>query len=246
MGHGYREIAAELRGRIDSGEFAPGTKVPGENELMAAYGVSQPTARRALDVLKNEGLIYARRGSGAFVREFQPLRRVSPDRLKAEVWGAGRSAWSCDADMTATVDSIEIRTEQAPPHVAHILELTSDQEVVMRSRRFLMKDKPVQIATSYYPAELVVGTAILQPDTGPGGAYARLADLGHEPVHFREELRVRMPREDESAALELTPGTPVIMVVRTAYTTGLRPIEVNEMILDSNSYVLEYKFSAHS
>ncbi|MFC7618033.1 GntR family transcriptional regulator [Actinokineospora soli] len=48
--------------------------MPGENDLMTTYGVEQPTARRALDVLKNEGLLQARRGAGTFVRDFRPLR----------------------------------------------------------------------------------------------------------------------------------------------------------------------------
>jgi DNA-binding GntR family transcriptional regulator len=52
---GYRAIADALREEIDAGRLPPGSKVPGENELMSTYGVEQPTARRALDVLKNEG-----------------------------------------------------------------------------------------------------------------------------------------------------------------------------------------------
>jgi GntR family transcriptional regulator len=114
----------------------------------------------------------------------------------------------------------------------------------VRSRRFVLDDKPVLLATSYLPADLVAGSAITQEDTGPGGTYARLAELGHKPVHFREEIRCRMPSQEEAHRLRLTMGTPVIMICRTAFADEGRPVEVNEMILDSAAYVLEYDFDA--
>lgn len=241
---GYREIADELRQEIDSGQLKPGAKVPGENDLMAKYGVEQPTARRALDVLKNEGLVVAKRGSGTFVREFRPIRRVSPDRLKTVVWGAGRSIWSADLGVRPMDQGTEVTTEPAPPIVAHVLEVDEGTAVVVRRRRFAVEDKPVQLATSYYPAHLVEGSPITQPNTGEGGSYARLGDLGYKPVRFREELRTRMPREHERQTLDLAQGTPVIEIVRTAYTSEDLPVEVNLMVLDGASYVLEYKFTA--
>ncbi|MFD7653370.1 GntR family transcriptional regulator [Actinosynnema sp. NPDC059797] len=241
---GYREIADELRQEIDSGQLKPGAKVPGENDLMAKYGVEQPTARRALDVLKNEGLVVAKRGSGTFVREFRPIRRVSPDRLKTVVWGAGRSIWSADLGVRPMDQGTEVTTEPAPPIVAHVLEVDEGTAVVVRRRHFAVEDKPVQLATSYYPAHLVEGSPITQPNTGEGGSYARLGDLGYKPVRFREELRTRMPREHERQTLDLAQGTPVIEIVRTAYTSEDLPVEVNLMVLDGASYVLEYKFTA--
>lgn len=241
---GYREIADELRQRIDSGELPPDSKVPGENELMSRYGVEQPTARRALDVLKNEGLIIAKRGSGTFVRSFRHIRRVSPDRLKSVVWGGGRSIWSADIGARPRAEGVEVGKEAAPSVVAYVLELDEDAPVIARRRRYFVDDEPVQLATSYYPAHLVAGSAIEVENTGDGGVYARLAELGRKPVRFREELRTRMPRESESAALDLAQGTPVIEIIRTAYTEDDVPVEVNMMVLDSASYVLEYKFTS--
>src|SRR5690606_37015856 len=66
----------------------------------------------------------------------------------------------------------------------------------------------------------------------------------HEPVHFREEIRSRMPSPDEVTQLDLAPGTPVILICRTAFTDQGHPVEVNEMTLDAASYVLEYDFDA--
>lgn len=242
---GYRTIADALREQIDAGTLPPGSKLPSENELMSAYGVEQPTARRALDVLKNEGLIVARRGSGTYVREFRLYRRRSPARLATSGWGAGRSIWtSDDAQRETSVDSIEVSTGEAPDHVAGALGLADGEKAVIRRRRYLVDDVPVQLATSYFPERLVRGTRVADTDTGPGGAYARLAELGHEPVNFREELRARMPRDAETKLLELAQGTPVIQVARTAFTAEGKVVEVNEMVLDASSYILEYAFTS--
>jgi GntR family transcriptional regulator len=166
-------------------------------------------------------------------------------RLARENWGEGRSIWSADlGDRDLVVDQVEVSDEEAPERVARVLDLEDGARVCVRSRRFVLEGKPVLIATSYLPAELVAGSAITQRDTGPGGIYARLGELGHKPVHFREEIRSRMPSQEEASQLSLAMGTPVFLICRTAFADGGHPVEVNEMVLDSASYVLEYAFDA--
>ncbi len=238
----YRRIADRLRGEILSGELHDGDRLPGENALMAEYGIARATARQALAVLINEGLAVPRRGSGVYVRLFRPIRRHGSRRLSREQWGQGRAVWDADARGRAyTVDQVQIQREQASEEVGHILD---SDEVWVRRRRYLVDDRPVQLAASYFPAELVEGTAVVLPDTGPGGVYARLGDLGRPPAHFTEEVRARMPHPREAELLGLPAGTPVISIGRTAYTAEGRPVEHNEMVLDAASYVLQYDFDA--
>ncbi|MFI9238679.1 GntR family transcriptional regulator [Streptomyces sp. NPDC053079] len=241
----YQRIAAELRTAIQAGEYGPGDRLPGENELMAAFDVARMTARQALGVLQSEGLTEARKGSGVFVRSFRPLRRRSIPRLSEETWGSGRSVWSADIeDRALTVDQVEVAERAAPERVAHVLGMAPSATVCVRSRRFVLDGKPVQLSTSYLPADLVAGSAIVQENTGPGGTYARLAELGYKPVRFNEEIRCRMPSAEEAERLALSLGTPVMHICRAAFAEGGRAVEVNEMILDSASYVLEYEFGA--
>jgi GntR family transcriptional regulator len=72
---------------------------------------------------------------------------------------------------------------------------------VLRSRRYVLDGKPVLLSRSWIPAAIAAGTAIARPDTGPGGIYARLSDLGHAPARFREDLRSRMPLPSEVGRL---------------------------------------------
>jgi GntR family transcriptional regulator len=102
------------------------------------------------------------------------------------------------------------------------------------------------LATSYLPLSIVGGTRIAYTDTGPGGVYARLAELGHAPARFTERLIARAPRPDEVERLELTTsvGALVLEIVRYAYTEQNRCVEVNRMILDATAYELAYEFGA--
>ncbi|MFJ8696525.1 GntR family transcriptional regulator [Streptomyces roseolilacinus] len=241
----YQRIADELKQAIRSGTYGPGDRLPGENDLMAKYEVARMTARQALGVLQREGLAEARKGAGVFVRAFQPLRRRGIQRLSREQWGGGRSIWSADiGDRNLVVDQVRVTEEQVPNHVALVLDCDEADPVCVRRRRFVLDGKPVLLATSYLPAALVAGSSITQENTGPGGTYARLAELGYKPVHFREEIRSRMPSQEEATQLQLAAGTPVVLVCRTAFADEGRPVEVNEMVLDSAAYVLEYDFDA--
>lgn len=241
----YRRIAEELRARVTSGELRDGDQLPGENALMERHGVARATARQALRVLIDEGLAVARRGSGVYVRQFRPLRRHGSKRLAREGWGSGTAIWDADTDgRTYTPDQITIGEQDPPETAAKALRLEAGARVLVRRRRYLVEGRPVQLAISYYAAERVAGTRIAAPDTGPGGVYKRLAELGHAPASFTEELRARMPSPDERATLDLPDGNPVIVVMRTAFTEDGTPVELNEMVLDAASYVLQYDFLA--
>jgi DNA-binding GntR family transcriptional regulator len=65
----YARIAADLRSRIRAGEFSVDMTMPSETELVAEYGVSRNTVRRAYKSLVDDGLVVVRQGSGASVHE---------------------------------------------------------------------------------------------------------------------------------------------------------------------------------
>lgn len=240
-----RQIADDLRARIEDGEFGPGARLPGEPALVRDYGVAKMTASGALKLLVAEGVALSRAGSGTYVREFKPILRDATKRLSRDQWAAGKSIWSADVgERPMTVADVEVYEEDAPRWVARILGLDEGARVVVRSRRFLVDGEPVQMATSYLPADLVRGTRIAEPDSGPGGTYKRLAELGAEPVRFGEDLRARMPSSDESARLAILPGTPVIEICRTAYTADGTAVELNRMLLDAGAYALRYTFGS--
>jgi GntR family transcriptional regulator, transcriptional repressor for pyruvate dehydrogenase complex len=85
------ELVARLADDITSGKIAPGSRLPTEQELIAATGVSRTVVREAVAALRAEGLVVTRQGVGAFVPENarRPLRidfdQLSPLRAVLDV-----------------------------------------------------------------------------------------------------------------------------------------------------------------
>lgn len=63
----YLRVADDIASRIASGELAPGARLRSERDLAAYYGVSYGTVRRAMQVLRDRGLITTIHGRGTFV-----------------------------------------------------------------------------------------------------------------------------------------------------------------------------------
>lgn len=186
-------------------------------------------------------------GQGVFVRSAPVVRRLASERFARRHRERGKAAFSVEAEKvgyTATVDRLSVTEAPATSEVAERLGMAAGDAVVIRDRRYLANGEPVETAVSYIPADLAQGTAIAEQDTGPGGIYARLEDAGHTLDHFVEEVGARMPTPDERRALQLSGGVPVITLVRTAYDTTGRAVEVCDTVKAAYAYVLEYDFPA--
>lgn len=240
----YERIVSALRDMaagLEDGQRLPVTQA----ELAARFGVTGTTVRRAVAAVTGQGIIETRHGSGMYARKFAPAIRQGSARLSRSRWGAGHAIQDADAQGRAvTVDRLSVTEVTAPAEVSAALGLAPGAAVICRDRRYLMSGRPVQLATAWIDAEIGRGTALAEDSTGPGGTYARLADLGHAPVRFTEDVLARMPSAAESEALNLGPGRPVVMIQRRATAASGLVVEYHQMILDAGSYVLQYDIQA--
>ena len=244
----FRQIADHLRHAIASGRLIEGDQLPSETQLGDHYGVTRMTARNALDVLMAEGLIVKEHGRGAFVRRRPRVRRLGSDRFARRHRDKGKAAFTVEVEGAGgrpSVDQLVVTEQEAAPDAAARLHLDTGDRVVARRRRYLIDGFPVEFATSYVPARIATGTQIAEPDSGPGGIYRRLEELGHRLDHFDEEIQARMPTPDEARTLVLAPGVPVFHLVRTAWDTNGQPVEVCDTVMSADSYVLDYTLPAH-
>jgi GntR family transcriptional regulator len=241
----FRQIADQLRDAIERGRLTEGERLPSEAQLIDHYGVARMTVRNAIQILQTEGLVVAEHGRGVFVRPHPPVRRLASDRFARRHRELGKAAFIAEAEQAGSkpdVDSIIVREERPSTEIATRLGTTS--KVLARRRRYLLDGQPVETATSYIPLDIAHGTRIADTNPGPGGIYARLEDLGHRLDHFDEEVRARMPAPNEAKALLLAPGVPVFHLVRTAYDTDDRPVEVCDTVMAADAYVLSYRLPA--
>jgi GntR family transcriptional regulator len=242
----FRQIADQLRAAIQNGRLNEGERLPSEAQLIDHYGVARMTVRNALQLLEIEGLTRAEHGRGVYVRKRPPVRRLASDRFARRHRKEGKAAFLAESEQVgalADVDLIQIDEISVPPEMGDRLNHTGP--VIVRSRRYSLDGTPVETATSYIPAEIARGTPITDPNPGPGGIYARLEELGHTLERFTEEVAARMPTEAEARLLAMMPGVPVFRLVRTAFDTEGRAVEVCDTIMSADAYVLNYELPAH-
>jgi GntR family transcriptional regulator len=243
----FKQIADQVRAAIESGELASGAQLPSEQDLMDAHRVARGTIRQAMNLLRSEGLVRTEHGRGSFVRDRPPVRRLAHDRFARRHRERGRAAYLAELEAegrVADVEVLEVKRARASDAVAVWLQLAMGADVLVRRRRYLADGEPMELATSYVPWELAEGTQIVQPDTGPGGIYARLEERGHRLKRFSEEVTARMPTIDEVRALRLQPGIPVMRVLRVAYDAQELPLEACDTVLAADRYVLSYELPA--
>jgi GntR family transcriptional regulator len=244
----FQQIADRLRADIAAGRLSEGEQLPSERTLMETFGAARGTVRQAVATLREQGLIDTEHGRGAFVRRRPPIRRVAHDRFARANRDRGKAAFLAEAEaegVEPSVDSISVRTEVPPADVAEVLGVEQGRSVLVRRRRYLSDDEPVEVATSYLPLDLTEGTPIADENPGPGGIYARLEESGHRLARFTEDVATRMPLPDELTALRMRPGTPIFTLRRVAYDEGGRAVEVCNTVMTGDRFVLSYELPAH-
>lgn len=220
-----------MRQRIESGNLPPGSRLPAEQEIAELYGISRDTVRRALTTLTQEGLIRVARGKGRMVREHSRIpwwpQRFEALSTRQDTPETGLDAWAADIAQqgSAPRQDVEVKIVEAPALVSARLGLDPGTSVVSRRRIRFVNDLPNQIADSYYPMDVAVGSPIMTPGdvTIPGGL---MAAAGHPQVRFVDEIVGRLADAEERQRLNLPPVTAVAEHVRTGFDKAGRPVRV--------------------
>ena len=242
----YRQLADLIRAGIVSGEFPPGSLLPPENDLVQRYGVSRRTVNRAIVILRGEGLVRVDRGRGTVVRELPVLRRDAVTRQREREHGQARGAFQAEL-MRLGLEArseVEVTEVRASADVAEHLGVKPGTAVLSRRRQMYADQTPVQLATSWLPLDIAAGTRLADADSGRGGIYSRLGELGYEPVAFSETVRVRPPDDEEARLLRMDEEQRVLTIRRLATTASGRVVEVNDMVLPAHQWELHYEWTA--
>ncbi|GII78248.1 GntR family transcriptional regulator [Sphaerisporangium rufum] len=233
----YLRVVEELRAQIADGTLPPGAPIPSRAQLTQRFRVGETAARHALRVLAAEGLIIGRVGSGHYVREksvLYPLQRgrhLDHDAPFAADLQAGghRATWDWRSEQV-----------RAGREVARRLRVADGTPVVRTRYVFRAEGRPMQLATSYEPAEL--GRTGPLPDEGTGARKslpARMSAAGIKVTDVRESVHTRVPQPAESDLLDLPTGVHVLHIERTHWS-GDRPLEISDIIVPGDRFRLVY------
>jgi GntR family transcriptional regulator len=250
----YLRVLEDLREQIRGGLLPPGARVPSRNGIIARYGVGETAAKHALQVLATEGLIEARAGSGSYVRKVPAASRLAHDRLHfpgspfglEDAHRAAGGDGAADREAHSPRLSWEHQSERvlAPPHIARRLGLGPGDAPVTRTRYLLSADgTPVQMATSYEPAELTAHTPVPLPEQGPfagRGVIERMKVIGVCVDQVVEDISVRPSLSAEATALEIPAGAMVLLIER-AHRAGQRTVEAGEIVIAADRFRLRYR-----
>jgi GntR family transcriptional regulator len=240
----FRRVAADLMGKIDSGELGAGTKLPSDLDLSEAYGESRNTIRDAVAWLALRELVECRPGQGVFVtRRIKPIvTTLSQDpetgwaggdassayheyldfleRRKVDTFGTEPTESRLMAVPRKSTPSVERRP--APDYVAERLLLATGDQVVRRHQEFWVDQTPWSIQTTFYPFDLVERGAknlLKAADFGDGELAYVAESTGLERCGYRVRIMFRQPTADEAKFFQLpnVDSVHVVSLIRTAY-----------------------------
>jgi DNA-binding GntR family transcriptional regulator len=206
----YREIADELRGRARAA--APGSLLPSEAALSAEFAASRVTIRRALELVRDDGLIAARQGFGWFVST-EPVRQ-SLERLgtiESQLETSGR---------TATRRVIEFAFESPP---ARVKQLLGSSKVLRVKRVSLADGVPFAVVTVWCPAAI--------------GQKLSMADVERQPFYELLDIELRGATQTIGAdsaephladLLGVPVGAPLLKCQRVTTDVSGKPVLVSE------------------
>ena len=213
----HRQLRDLLVGRIESGEWSPGTYLPSEARLAEDYGVAVGTLRKALLDLASEGVVQRRQGKGTVVAShdsdqvlfrFFNLRRPDGGMLRPEsrvlsrVVGPATPAEAAELGIAPGADAVRITRVRDGDGTPIVYE-----HILLDAARF--------------------GALSQAPDPLPNTLYQLYQAQFGVTVHRASEAVVAAAAEGACAAeLGLAPGTPVLHIRRIAQDYNGGPIEL--------------------
>jgi GntR family transcriptional regulator len=214
----YRAIADELRERVGAGEFGAGRLLPSESELSSSFRVSRVTVRKALELLRDEGLIDARQGFGWFVSTDpvrQPLARLGT--IEEQLAELGRSSER---------RVVSFGFVPASPRVRQVLGAASVLEV----RRLNLADgEPFARVTVWCPEDLGAGLSRSDVERSP---FYEL--VGVQIGSATQSIGAVAAGPEDAKLLAVPVGSPMLRCERVTRDQDDHPVLVSEFLFPAH------------
>ncbi|MEL6996987.1 MAG: GntR family transcriptional regulator [Pseudomonadota bacterium] len=224
----YARVRANLIERLSAGEWAPGSALPSEMALAAEFGVSHGTARKAIDSLVTDGVLFRAQGKGTFVSEQTP--ELANFRFLRIVDGNGHRAipellkWSS-------------KVEKADPATAEALHLGVGNKVHRIERTRAIDGTPAILEQIRIPHAIMPGLG--EPGIMPNALYPWYQSA-HAVTVLRtdDQLSAVAANPETAKALSIAESTPLLRSVRVAYDLKDRAVEyrISHFLTEAHSF----------
>ncbi len=213
----YEEIAADLRRRIESGEFPAGETLPRYEDLSAEYGTGRSTLASALRVLEEEGYVQPVMKKGLVVRDRSTRRRLTRHTVIAHTPDGGyRFPAAADGERWTAHGTPSASWEATPARVAEAFGVEPGSPAMRRRRVMSPEGEPPWSVTDTWIPQGIVSEAPQtgEKNTGRGGVLRRIEEAGHGPLAWSERARAAMPGREEARLLGISRHMPVLEILR--------------------------------
>lgn len=212
----YVQIAEALLEQIESGEFAPGDRLPTERALSERLSVNRMTVRNALHVLEMQGLIIRRQGAGTYVAEPKIEREAS------QLISFTREMQRRGLKPGGKVIALEQRPAEAS--VASQLGIAPSAMVYYLIRLRLINQEPVLLERNNIPLERF--PRLERHDLESRSLYEVMQEeYGVVVQRARQSLEPVLANEFEAELLMIEPGAALMLERRISYDDRDRPVE---------------------
>jgi GntR family transcriptional regulator len=218
----YMQIARKMSDLIESKAWPADHGLPSERQLVELLDVSRVTARRALQVVSEKGLVVRRPGSGTYVapRLEQPLSRLTSFSEELRQRGLTSTTVWLQRDV-AVANSQELMS----------LGLQAGARVTRLKRLRRADDSPMALELSRIPEVL-----ISDPLSVEQSLYEFLDRAGSPVVRALQKMSATNATPEQAKLLEIDPGTALIFVTRIGYGRDGRAIELTESFCRTDVY----------
>jgi DNA-binding GntR family transcriptional regulator len=228
----YAQVIDELRRRIESGEYPPGSLLPSEHQLSEEFQIARPTVVRALRVLRQDGWIETQQGKGSFVRGRPALAGLESER-------PGELALNRD-ESREPGDLVHVGMTAPPPRVAALLAASAGGEILCRRRVLRQNGEASEIVTWWVPGTVAEGTDLAKPEPLHGGVRTHLARRkGIRIDHVIEQVVARHPTSQEARLLGVGRTAAILALYVAARDASGMPVLVLELVMPGDRHELE-------
>ena len=128
--------------------------------------------------------------------------------------GGAADAWTQAGGSQRIISAGEM---VPPPEVAAALGIAPGTPAIGRRRLMSLDGLPFEVAESWWPVSIAGGTALAEPRRIKGGAVTLLAEMGYTVHRSLEDVWATAAPEEEASLLGIEPGSPVLVMLRTAF-----------------------------
>ena len=218
----YMQLANKLSSGITSGDWRANEALPSERMLSDMLDISRVTARKAIDMLCERGMLTRRRGSGTYItpKLEQPLSRLTSfsEELSQRGFTAGSRWLDRDIGMATPLELLSLGLSPNMP-VARLKRLRTADNVVMA------------IETTTIPA-----THMPDPNNVTDSLYGYLESRGAVPMRALQHIRAVNASAEQARLAGLSPGAAMLHITRVSYLESGAAVELTHSYCRSDYY----------